>query len=568
MSNEVKVVMSAEDARLVAAWREARRGPQQFGDELDRVAQRGRRAGKATKDAFAEAGSVALGVAQGITGIGSAVSGILTLAKLLRDEWDAMIAREKSAMDRQVDVGAAHKRAFAAARMGGAEFTPDQMYERIVRGAHGRDPTGMFLTAESAFNVAGDIAPEKVMETITAAAKMRPDLGEEEFKQTVLGSLQLQKEFGVSPEKAVAGALQSSTAAAPESMAEYAKYMLPGIVQMRAFGTGKESFEDLAAIAIGTGMRAGDTTGRRTMTNLINVLKQVREEALVEGLIDEETELPEMLERVRGSEAIQSKLLGVFAKETGKKPEELLEEMRMHQKGKGGNFGGELVGEARMFVPIMELLSPGENRTKKEIEAAKKKVTGLNEEAVKAVEQANQEFLGSKHGGAAQVARMARQAESELLLEDPAGGRQALVSLMEKTRLGLHNQPGLDRKLKTLGDQLTTGPISPTELRRIAGKVEAEQTNVAKFGHEEGLALTGKHGEGLVPLPPEMQSPNQARQIAVLERLEQALLQMAAAQEEANANRDKPIKVEPVGRDAAVQPQPPPLMRLRDGWDL
>lgn len=72
-ANNVTVRMSAEEAGMVQAWREARRGVAEFSQELDKAGQKGNAAGKKVKDGFSGVGSDLMGYAAGLVTVSAAI---------------------------------------------------------------------------------------------------------------------------------------------------------------------------------------------------------------------------------------------------------------------------------------------------------------------------------------------------------------------------------------------------------------------------------------------------------------------------------------------------------------
>jgi hypothetical protein len=419
----VVVQLSAQDAELVAAWQRARKSVTDFETAIGRVGKTGQRAGKEVKDSFDPIADSTRQVSGIIFGISTATGAAVAAARLLRAEWDAILQRKKEAQGLQVDVNSAFRRAAMVA----TEIPSDQLFQRVVSGANGVKPEELFLSIEAGISASGNIPNESVLRTALASAKLAPYFDQESRSAAITGSLTLQKAFGVKPEEALAGVMQSFVAARTETPGEFSRTLAPAAANLRALGGGKDSYEFLMSELVAFGQRAGDPTGRKTATNYINLARQYKEEAVSAGLVDRHASLEESLSAVRGSPKIQQKMLGVFADTSlGTSSSAMLKAMRKHK-----SQGGELSIEGRMFVAAMETLqqdqdSP-ENKTAEERRAARGKLLGLTPAAVEAIESQNERSSGTPYNVAANIGRAEKQARQRALLTDVKGGASMAV---------------------------------------------------------------------------------------------------------------------------------------------
>jgi hypothetical protein len=418
-ANNVNVRMSAENAEMVRAWLEALRGPQAFGQELEKIAQKGQRAGQVTKSAFAGAGQQAMQVVGALTGVGSAVGGILAIAYQLKAEYQALVARQKEAADAQVSHYESVQRAGKAY---GAKTSQevDALNRRVIGGANGVKPSDLLLAIESGISASGDVDKDDVVQMVLESAKRAPEMSLTRRQALVTGALMTKKGFpSMSTDEALAVTEQSFIAARTEDVTDFAKNVAPGVAQMGAFGGGKDSHQYLTSLAIAMGQRSGDPTGRRSMNATINMLKQVKEETLAAGLVGKDASVEEQINAVRGSPELQDKLLGVFAEaEGGADWKTKLETMRANKRDRG-DLGGDLHGEAKSFIAMVEMLSPGANKTKAEFVH-----TAESRRAIR----------GSEAGRAGELEYIKRQADQRALLTTEAGREQKIMELQDKAR--------------------------------------------------------------------------------------------------------------------------------------
>ncbi len=403
MAGDVTIVMKANDAEVVAAWLRARQGLKQFGDELDAVGKKGRKAkdgiAGGVQDAIADFGRAAMAIA----GVGSVLDGIMTAADLLRSEFEMLLARQRAAAEFQVTRAAALRE--AAWNMG---ERPEMSVSSLNRWAEdtglrlGVDQVSLLKAAGGAFATVGDMPADKVLETVTTLVGMNPGLRDTELQKAVIGTLMTQREFGVSADRAAAGTFLGAQASPTPNMAEYAENALPAVRNLRSLGGGKDSANFLFGLVSGAQNRMGDASGKITATALMQLATQVMPLAQA-GLGRTDISLEEAIEFIRsdaGSKA-RSRLLG-----TGK-----LSRNEMAKLAASGEAmpGGSLHGEMRARQTMIELLSPENTAARQAVAAARSTVGNLTEGDVKAVRA----FSSSVEGQPAMIAeRIKRTATS------------------------------------------------------------------------------------------------------------------------------------------------------------
>src|SRR5687768_1231414 len=102
---DVVVRMSSENAELVRGWLEARRGVQQYEQELDKVGRAGKRAGAAVKDGMKDGESMVAQFGSSIKGLAAGLVSVSAVSSMIKAEYEAWIARRKESGSAQVTFG-------------------------------------------------------------------------------------------------------------------------------------------------------------------------------------------------------------------------------------------------------------------------------------------------------------------------------------------------------------------------------------------------------------------------------------------------------------------------------
>lgn len=436
MAEKVEIELNVQDAQAAAAILREINLLVQYQEELRKIEGGSERAGKKGEQAFGGIEKTALQALKAFTGIGSAIGAIVKFSQLVKAEAENARMRQQDIAQAQIDVYGSFRR--ASAMLVGEKMKPDDLYNSIVKGANGVNPAELFLAFERGMSTAPGMSAEQVRDTVVESAQLAPFYDGSTRGAVVSSALQLQKEFGVGSRQALAGSMQTYKADRSSSPEDAANYLFPGIVQLRQLGSGKDSYEDIAADLIAYGQRTGDPHSRRSVTNRINLQTKIYEETVGAGLVPKGASLKEQLDAVRNSPLLQAKLLGAFAADDlNLTAAQQLQLKRRNSQDAGIN---QLPGEARTFIASMETVQadqgPG-NKLAQERANAAQTIVGLNNQAVAMVEAQDQATRSAKASQTAELNRARMQAESEQKLGQPAEGTKAEVrkSVIEQLRL-------------------------------------------------------------------------------------------------------------------------------------
>ncbi len=556
-ANDVEIRLKAADAEVVQAWIRCRQGIEATGQELDKVGKKGAKAGKdiaaSMQGVVGDLGQATLAM----VGIGSAVQALGTFVELMRKEFENLKARQSEAAGFQVSRSVAIRKmttALGPQESGGLQ--PEEAVALIEKKAVqlGVSQIPLLRAAEAGFGAGGSLDPRQVMEGIFATAKFFPELAADqsghEMRAGSEGVLEIMKRFGKTAEESAAAFAMVSRASRGVSAEYTARSTLPSLGEMYEMGGKKDSFNFLASLNAGVGQVAGDASGKKTRTGLTSFIMQLRAETAMH--VGKDSSVEEMYNFIRGdsqdADKVRKKLTGVL----GLNPRELAE---LRKRGEASN-DGDLKGEAQLKTAFLQILTPGENSTTKEIAAAKGKVGNADQADVQQVAGWNARVNKLDSMQAEGLSR----AETGIVETDYSDVDLAmkgqLSSLLTKSLRhsggAFQTETEIQSTLSDFENISTSGLDAATNVRR---RLQAKQGDL-----RDGTRIYGgggySGGSGF--------SPATEADLRAADKLQPSIDALGMAIENLTASRDKPMPVEIAG-DKRPQPQTvtkPPAAQL------
>lgn len=360
--------MNVQDAQQAAAWARQRQYIVQTIAGMSQLQQAGTQAGAKTQAAFQGLGGTVTNVAGGLKGITGTLFGITTAVQLFKREIDGIKMRNENALESQLNVAAAQRSALSALGTG-ANISQKDLIRRIESQSFVL-PATAYSVAESAISGSGNLGARRAIDTTIAAGEFAPHLDVGSLRSIASGALELQKSYPeYNARQAVAQVFQAMAIDRSEDPGQFAKNVIPGIANARAFGGGKDSFGFMASFFSAIGQRAGDPYGAVTRTAGINFMEQILTEGVASGLFKKGTSVEGQLQAVRGSDpravAIRNKLLGALSDDR----------TAAEAASKKDPSDGQLHTRAATMIAMSEMLQPG-SQTAKMVEEFKRRSAG------------------------------------------------------------------------------------------------------------------------------------------------------------------------------------------------
>ncbi len=376
IQDNVEIKMSADAGAAQTAL-------DRIADGLDKIASKGAKAGGSVDGMFGN-------IMGGVDSLTGKLTGLLSAGALLSKiqqefvaNYERVIAMEKRSTDSQIEWATAE-------RMIGRSLDPDEMKLSVASqrirdfaAGHGGGAAGMGLAVVGALSGKGDLSADTAISAVEYAKTVRPDMDSSGLNVMAQGILSIQKSIpGTSTKQAGAVFQNTFLAARAVNMEALAENIIPAIAQGRAVMGDTDKFEDIASLVLGTGQRADDPTGRKTGTNTIKFLEQLKIHAMGAGM-SQDANFVDMKKFLSGTDkgmAVVKDLLGPFAKGGDASPEfleDMKDKMGLHAEAKF------LVGD----VEFLQSLLGVKTRTGDLIDNARKQVGGINDAGVAAAQR-------------------------------------------------------------------------------------------------------------------------------------------------------------------------------------
>jgi len=274
MASKVEIEWASNDAAVARTLQKTEAGLDALARKMDRVEASSRKATQTAKGGLADAGKEALAFTSAFTGVGSATAGILAIAHQVRQEYDALLARQRESMMAQRGAGEALREVRKV-------FAPDptmnaaQMERRLgdIAVKHGSNIATVSSAATTAFSAKGQLSNEAAASAIEAAVRMAPTNAGE--AATLSGRYQdVMKATGQTDARAVAGwltAVQQGSRIA--TMSGVGQNAVPAINALVATG---DSAEQAAEVFNTINQLMADQEGSLSRTATINLASQLQ----------------------------------------------------------------------------------------------------------------------------------------------------------------------------------------------------------------------------------------------------------------------------------------------------
>lgn len=370
--------MTSQDAELVRAWHRAREGPQNMAQEMGKLKGR-------TAEADAVSGRMVRSAVSGFVNMAAGALSVRAALRLVNQEYELMLQRQKNAADFQTGLVGTQRAAIR--NLGDADIRLLSQTLPGIGQATGADLRGLYEAASGVLSARGQISGKEAIGQLGAVARLDPSLAPSEMQSLAGASLDIRKAFGGTAEQAIGAMLASQSTARVEETGQFARNVVPALIGLKNFGT---EFREASAMVAAITQESADVEGARSGTAAITFAKQIAQAtAAVKTLEGKGTteRIDWLISGDPAAEKIRQRLLGSIDAEARKA---------------GRDERGELTSEAKQFMAVTGLLTPG-SAGRKAYETALAATPEIGE----AEKQYQRQFdLQKELGGAQRVGRM------------------------------------------------------------------------------------------------------------------------------------------------------------------
>ena len=399
-----------------------------------------------------------------VTGVGTVIAGVAAVAAQLRAEYDNLVNRQKSAADRQIDTAAAQHAAIAA--LGDdQDLNADQLTQEVLKISLDKQisPKVAFDAAAGGLSARAKLSSKEALDALSVAAEANPYSGVSETTQSLLD---LKNRFGgdqvnkTTMPQLMGVLLGGQQASRVKDSTAFATQSIPAITQLGAF---KDSLQSSTALVAAMSSSMNDAMGSTSGTAAVKLAKQL-EIAL--------PKLPDTMSRIK---FVQS------------------EEGNSLRKKFFSPGPGKMDIEAGAYKAVQELLSPGENSTKGNLEAALKAVptTDTSESVFRKITQ-NQKSQAIQR--VASVDRQYKVEEEAAQLSDAGGAaagvnREGLLKFLKAMRAS-----DVEQKYALAEFEIGTGLGERDPLEYAVKKLREKASAAAADKYEINYDESGQSG--------------------------------------------------------------------------
>lgn len=245
-------------------------------DKLGKVEQASKDSAKATEDGFSAAAGSALKFVGALTGIGSAVAGVMVIANQLRREYENMVSRQKDAANAQIGF---ETQLAETVRNAAGLLTGDEIKQRTIEiaGQVNADQSAVAAALSSTLSAVGPknkAEAEQAFEATRASMQFAPEMGGADVAALAGTAVDIAKRTGATPAQAIGFMQNIGGVARVPSLQNLSGNVAPAVMSVSQFGGSMQEAGGLVS-ALTQGM--ADTEGRISGTAAIGLAEQLRE---------------------------------------------------------------------------------------------------------------------------------------------------------------------------------------------------------------------------------------------------------------------------------------------------
>ena len=328
----IDITLTADSTSVEVALQKLASGLDKTVDKLNKLAQASEKATKATASGLEQAGSWALKFVASITGIGSAIGGIMAIANQIKREYENLLTKQKGAADTQI---AFETQLAEAVRNAAGLMTGNEIRQKTleIAGQVNADQSSVAAALSSTLSAVGPTnkaEAEQAFEATRAAMQFAPEMGGADISALAGTAVDIAKRTGATPAQAIGFMQNIGGVARVPSLQNLSGNVAPAVMSVSQFGG---SMQESGALVSALTQGMADTEGRISGTAAIGLAEQLRER------------LPKLGTTAERIAAIQNDpaLFKAFFK--------------------GGRFGGKkfepATFEKKAIASVEQLLSPG-----------------------------------------------------------------------------------------------------------------------------------------------------------------------------------------------------------------
>lgn len=272
----IGITLTANSTSVETALQKLSAGLDKTIDKLNKVEQASGQATKATAGGMEQATASALKFVGALTGVGSAVAGVMAIANQIRREYDNLVSRQKDAANAQIGF---ETQLAEAVRNAAGLLTGDEIKKKTIEiaGQVSADQSAVAAALSSTLSAVGPTnraEAQQAFEATRAAMQFAPEMGGSDVSALAGTAVDIAKRTGATPAQAIGFMQNIGGVARVPSLQNLSGNVAPAVMSVSQFGGSMQEAGGLVS-ALTQGM--ADTEGRISGTAAIGLAEQLRE---------------------------------------------------------------------------------------------------------------------------------------------------------------------------------------------------------------------------------------------------------------------------------------------------
>lgn len=485
MSNIV-LTLSAQDAQFVQKMMQARAEAEKLGYAVELMDKKGKKTGQTLGDMLggvtANLGKAALGFA----GVGSAIAGVATAARLIMAEYEQMKSRRTEAAGAHIRLADSEAQLLQAlgSAPGSMQLSTATKFLQQVAKQKGTDLNTLYTAAAGALSGRGtDITEQQSLESVRAAAGVSAStVNQTDLLSMASGIQELRKAFGGTAEQQAGMMLAMGAIHRSPDIASMTQHALPVVANAgRQFGMSEQ--QSMTALSVLSNL-SGDQEGRMSATQFQQMAEQVFTSTRgVKSLVGKgfDERLSFIAEgKSKEAENIRVRLFGALSNMFAGDDRGL---RRAMEKSKRAGFDiNEFHGEAKTKLAALSFLdvnSPIGGYRKYRESMAAGEIPGDLAGGQASYEAKQRQLAGSNVQQAAMLQGSLRAATEQAQLANPGEAFRGVLMEQMPTLLRAMGQSSLAAKVEGLGRNMGKGVNLDQAFTEIDRELRGEQDRQA-----------------------------------------------------------------------------------------
>lgn len=273
MSGKFEIEMTPHEKGVLRALDQINKNADKMAEKLDKAGKAGSRAGASAKSGIDRASGAAGQFAKRLASVTFGIEGIMQAARVLKNEYDAMINRQRSAVDAKANAALAVRRA-------AVNFSPDKtlslkQFTPALEGIAERTRTNLGIVADAAgglLSAKGNLTNKQGLDILEQSLRVLPNdaAAADTIPARVADINKMMPD--ADPRQIIGFMIQAMGKSRVKQLGQFGKTGIPAMLALTKSG---DTFEQSAELFAAVTAFSGDETGDVSKSGLTNLAKKL-----------------------------------------------------------------------------------------------------------------------------------------------------------------------------------------------------------------------------------------------------------------------------------------------------